>query len=128
MTDFNLGHVVGPQGVQGPAGKGITSIAKTGTSGLVDTYTITYSDNTPSTFTVTTGSDASATPLADSITDGDTTHAVTGNAVYDGLALKANTSHNHNLADVSDTDTVECTITYTDDSTETVELVVYTGT
>lgn len=36
-------------------GKGITSIAKTGTSGLVDTYTITYNDNTTSTFTVTNG-------------------------------------------------------------------------
>ena len=40
---------------QGATGKGITSITKTGTSGLVDTYTITYSDNTTSTFTVTNG-------------------------------------------------------------------------
>lgn len=36
-------------------GKGIVSIAKTGTSGLVDTYRITYNDNTTSTFTVTNG-------------------------------------------------------------------------
>ena len=36
-------------------GKGISSIAKTGTSGLVDTYTITYNDSTSSTFTVTNG-------------------------------------------------------------------------
>ena len=36
-------------------GKGITSIAKTGTSGLVDTYTITYNDATTQTFTVTNG-------------------------------------------------------------------------
>ena len=36
-------------------GKGISSVAKTGTSGLVDTYTITYNDNTTSTFTVTNG-------------------------------------------------------------------------
>lgn len=36
-------------------GKGITSIAKTGTSGLVDTYTISYNDGTTSTFTVTNG-------------------------------------------------------------------------
>ncbi len=35
--------------------KGISSIAKTGTSGLVDTYTITYTDGTTSTFTVTNG-------------------------------------------------------------------------
>lgn len=36
-------------------GKGITSIAKTGTVDLVDTYTITYNDGTTSTFTVTNG-------------------------------------------------------------------------
>ena len=34
---------------------GIASIAKTGTAGLVDTYTITYADTTTSTFTVTNG-------------------------------------------------------------------------
>ena len=36
-------------------GNGISSIAKTGTSGLVDTYTITYNDATTQTFTVTNG-------------------------------------------------------------------------
>lgn len=36
-------------------GKGITSIAKTGTSGRVDTYTITYNDGTTSTFTISNG-------------------------------------------------------------------------
>lgn len=34
---------------------GISSIAKTGTSGLVDTYTITMADETKSSFTVTNG-------------------------------------------------------------------------
>ena len=38
------------------AGKGgIASIAKTGTAGLVDTYTITYANGDPTTFTVTNG-------------------------------------------------------------------------
>lgn len=37
--------------------KGISSIAKTGTLGNVDTYTITYSDGTTSTFYVTNGRD-----------------------------------------------------------------------
>lgn len=46
---YNLGHVVGADG------KGIVSIEKTGTSGLVDTYTITYTDDTTSTFEVTNG-------------------------------------------------------------------------
>lgn len=36
-------------------GVGISSIAKTGTSGRVDTYTITFTDGTTSTFTVTNG-------------------------------------------------------------------------
>ena len=36
-------------------GKGISSISKTGTSGLIDTYTISYNDGTSSTFSVTNG-------------------------------------------------------------------------
>lgn len=42
---------------------GISSIAKTGTSGIVDTYTITLADTTTSTFTVTNG--AKGDPGAD---------------------------------------------------------------
>lgn len=38
--------------IKGKDGRGITSINKTGTTGPVDTYTITYTDNTTSTFTV----------------------------------------------------------------------------
>lgn len=45
------------RGEQGEDGRGIVSIAKTATSGLVDTYTITYTDGTTSTFTVTNGAD-----------------------------------------------------------------------
>jgi hypothetical protein len=43
--------------IKGAAGKGISSIAKTSTSGLVDTYTITYSDGSTSTFDITNGED-----------------------------------------------------------------------
>lgn len=43
--------------VTGDDGRGISSVAKTGASGLVDTYTITYTDGTTSTFTVTNGQD-----------------------------------------------------------------------
>ena len=39
----------------GQDGRGITTIAKTITSGLVDTYTITFTDNTTTTYTVTNG-------------------------------------------------------------------------
>lgn len=48
----------GTDGADGAPGNGIASITKTGTSGLVDTYTITYTNGTTSTFTVTNGSDA----------------------------------------------------------------------
>lgn len=47
----------GIQGVAGNDGKGISSISKTGTSGLVDTYTIEYTSGSPTTFTVTNGRD-----------------------------------------------------------------------
>ena len=43
------------QGIKGDTGNGISDISKTGTSGLVDTYTITYTDGTTTTFTVTNG-------------------------------------------------------------------------
>lgn len=43
------------QGGTGPAGNGIVSIQKTSTSGLVDTYTIIYTNGNSDTFTVTNG-------------------------------------------------------------------------
>jgi len=53
----------GPQGIQGiqgetgETGNGISSIELTGTSGLVDTYTIYYTDGDNTTFDVTNGKD-----------------------------------------------------------------------
>ena len=38
--------------IKGKDGRGIASISKTGTNGAVDTYTITYTDDTTSTFTI----------------------------------------------------------------------------
>lgn len=55
---YDITCPIGPQGetgATGATGNGIVSITKTGTSGLVDTYTITYTDGTTSTFTVTNG-------------------------------------------------------------------------
>ena len=51
----------GPEGPQGEDGNGIASIAKTGTVGLVDTYTITMDDGSTYTFTVTNGKDGTST-------------------------------------------------------------------
>lgn len=47
----------GADGADGAPGVGIASITKTATAGLVDTYTITYTNGTTSTFTVTNGQD-----------------------------------------------------------------------
>lgn len=47
----------GQTGPQGATGNGIASIVKTGTSGLTDTYTITFTNGTTTTFTVTNGED-----------------------------------------------------------------------
>lgn len=54
---FNIGEFPkeGPQGETGEAGRGIVSIAFTSRAGLTDTYTITYSDGTTSTFEVKNG-------------------------------------------------------------------------
>ena len=60
---YDLGKVVGSDG------KGIASIVKTDTTGLVDTYTITYTNGDTTTFTVTNGKDA----LADIVTSWEST-------------------------------------------------------
>lgn len=54
-ADFTAEQLASLKGAKGDDGKGIVSIEKTSTSGLVDTYTITYTDNTTSTYTVTNG-------------------------------------------------------------------------
>ena len=51
----------GAPGETGATGNGIASIAKTGTSGLVDTYTITYTDGNTFDFEVTNGQDGEVT-------------------------------------------------------------------
>ena len=53
----NLKGDKGDTGNAGATGNGIASITKTGTSGLVDTYTITYTNGNTDTFTVTNGQD-----------------------------------------------------------------------
>ena len=64
-------------------GVGITSIAKTGTDGLVDTYTITMTDGTTSTFTVTNG-DASDAKIQGFINDWLDEHPEATTTVQDG--------------------------------------------
>ena len=75
MATYDLGKVVGDKGDTGATGNGISSITKTGTSGLVDTYTITYTNGNTTTFTVTNGSDATVT-IIDNLTTDDSTKAL----------------------------------------------------
>ena len=48
-------NIKGPAGPTGATGNGIASVTKTGSSGLVDTYRITFTDGTTFDYTVTNG-------------------------------------------------------------------------
>ena len=77
----------GATGAKGADGRGIVSIERTsgnGAAGTVDTYTITYSDNTTSTFPVRNGADGTAAGITiDGTVTPNGTNAVSGKAVYD---------------------------------------------
>ena len=55
FTEEQLADLKGETGDTGATGNGISSITKAGTSGLVDTYTITFTNGNTSIFTVTNG-------------------------------------------------------------------------
>lgn len=79
LTDSRSYEITCPKGPQGQTGQtgqtgatgnGIVSIEKTSTSGLVDTYTITYTNGDTDTFTVTNGTTYTAGDYID-ITSGE---------------------------------------------------------
>ena len=99
LDDLGLESSVGESGTIILAGRGIQSIDKTGSEGLVDTYTIMYTDGTSSSYTVTNGRDgkdgengtggtteggASGITVDAVITDG-SSHPIESNAVYNAL-------------------------------------------
>ena len=92
MTEYDLGKVVGDDG---EAGNGIASITKTGTSGLVDTYTITYDDGTTTTFTVTNGSNASVTIQTSWGSTTSDSKVPSEKLTKDSLDNKASSTHTH---------------------------------
>ncbi len=59
----------------GATGNGISSLVKTSTSGLVDTYTISYTDGTSTTYTVTNG--------ADGVDGANGTNGIDGSSAYE---------------------------------------------
>lgn len=85
----------GDTGATGATGNGIASITKTGTSGLIDTYTITFTNGNTTTFDVTNGNGIVSVTLTDTsgltktytitFTDGSTTTFM----VQDGQVTEA---------------------------------------
>lgn len=78
-------HLFIPIGATGAAGNGIVSITKTSSVGLVDTYTILYTNGSTDTFTVTNGSGGGASALSQ-LSD------VSINLVADGNILRYNST------------------------------------
>ena len=116
---------IGTTPLFGPTGNGISSIVKTGTSGLVDTYTIYFTNGDTTTFTVTNGSSianiekTSTSGLVDTytitLTSGETeTFTVTNGEKGDtGNGIESiEKTETSGLVDTY-------TITYTDGDTET---------
>ena len=116
--------------VKGDSGSSIESIEKTGTSGLVDTYTVTLTDGSKQTFTVTNGSSISNIQKTDTsglvdtytvtLTDGTTTtFTVTNGADGKGIVSIQKTGTQGAV------DTY--TITLTDGTTSTFTVTNATG-
>jgi len=83
----------GEKGDKGDTGNGISSIVKTGSSGLIDTYTITFTDGTSTTFNVTNGKDGSGADIdVDSALSTTSTNPVQNKVITTALDSKANTS------------------------------------
>lgn len=121
----------GPQGQKGDKGRdgrAITSVEKISTSGLVDTYKISFSDNTSTNFTVTNGS--SINSIAKTGTSGLTdTYTVT---LTDGTTSTFNVKNGNGIASItlqSGTHAAGTTDTYkiTFDNGEFTTFSVYNG-
>lgn len=87
--------LAGSGGGSGTPGRGIQKIEKTNTEGLVDTYTITYTDGTTSTFTVTNGKDGEDAegnylPISGGTMAGNL--LMGGYEIYDAIDIEANNS------------------------------------
>ena len=118
----------GPKGDKGTDGRAITSVEKISTSGLVDTYKISFSDNTSTNFTVTNGS--SINSIAKTGTSGLTdTYTVT---LTDGTTSTFNVKNGNGIASItlqSGTHAAGTTDTYkiTFDNGEFTTFSVYNG-
>ena len=94
MVKYELGYV------KGADGNGIVSVVKTATVGLVDTYTITFSDGSTTTFQVRNGEDGSSQTIDSSLST-TSVNAVQNKVITGALNGKASSSHSHSIGDVS---------------------------
>ena len=119
--------IQGEKGDTGATGNGIVGISKTSTSGLVDTYTITFTNGSTTTFQVTNGADG---------TDG--TNGTNGTDGTDGVGIssvtKTGTSGLVDTYTMTFTDGTTTTFTVTngqdgtDGSVVSISQVISTGT
>ncbi len=108
--------------LKGEAGNNITSIEKTSTTGLVDTYTITLTDGTTTTFEVTNGS--SIQSIEKTATSGLVdTYTI---ALTDGSTTTFEVTNGNGIENIEKTATSGLvdtyTITFTDGSTTTFDV------
>ena len=128
VTTTSVRGATGAKGDKGTDGRAITSVAKISTSGLVDTYKISFSDNTSTNFTVTNGS--SIKSIAKTATNGLTdTYTVT---LTDGTTSTFNVKNGNGIASItlqSGTHAAGTTDTYkiTFDNGEFTTFSVYNG-
>lgn len=114
-------------GTNGTDGRGIVSVEKTGTAGLVDTYTITYTDGTTATFTVTNGKDGDpGKPGQDGVSPTVTTEQIEGGAVITVTDLHGahavtvyNGADGRGISNAALNNDYTLTITYTDGTSYT---------
>lgn len=116
----------GAQGDPGPMGVGINSIIKTSTSGLVDTYTITYTNGIHQTFNVTNGNGIERIELLEPTVGQDPTVDMYQITTTNGSSYTfsvTNGSSIDNIAKTSTSGLVDTyTITLTNGDTETFEV------
>ena len=113
--------------VKGADGAGIATIEKTGTSGLVDTYTITLDDGAKFTFTVTNGSNIAS--IEKTSTSGLTdTYTVT---LTDGTTTTFEVTNGRGIVSIAKTSSAGLvdtyTITYNDGTTSTFDVTNSNG-
>ena len=109
MSEYFRKPIVKTLMLKGQEGQSIKGITKTGTSGFVDTYTITLTDGTTSTFTVTNGREISG--ISKTETNGFVdTYTITFN---DGQTSTFTVTNGREISGVSKTETSGLVDTYT---------------